>query len=39
MMAGSISDLGKIEVTNKCPHMTLLLKKIAKAKHSNDILQ
>ena len=31
LMAGSISELGKIEVSNKCPHMTLLLKGKASA--------
>lgn len=30
-MAGSTTDCGKIEVANKCPHMTLLLKEKAKA--------
>ena len=31
LLAGSISELGKIEVANKCPHMTLLLKGKAQA--------
>jgi hypothetical protein len=31
LLAGSISDLGKIDVANKCPHMTLLLRENAKA--------
>ncbi|MCB0370092.1 MAG: hypothetical protein KDD45_11875 [Bdellovibrionales bacterium] len=39
LMAGSISECGKVEVSNKCPHMTLLLKGKASAVESNFILE
>ena len=39
LLAGSISQLGKVEVANKCPHMTLLLKGKASAVESNSVLE
>ena len=39
LLAGSVGEVGKAEVSNKCPHMTLLLKGKASAVESNSLLE
>lgn len=38
-MTGYCSNVGAVEVSNKYPHMTLLLKEKASAVESNSILE
>lgn len=39
IMAGYTSDVGKVEVDNEFPHMTLLLKSGTSAVESNAVLE